>query len=504
MDKPEIMRTELLPETTLCDGKYVIEKIIGSGGFGITYLARHAVLGKKYAIKEFFLQAFNVRNGATNSVGLQGMESDKYDHFRKSFIDEAKTLASLSHDGIVKVIDFFDENGTSYIVMPFVEGITLECMVERDGPMEYEMAVNYIMGICDALSYIHSKNILHRDVTPGNIIVTPEQKTVLVDFGSARKFVDNEMQRHTTLVKHGYAPLEQYAEKSKKGAYTDLYSLGGVFYYILTGVRPIDATERTVTKMKEPIELNPTIPAQINAVIMKAMELKSENRYQSASEFAKDIMDGNFPAKKEDEVVQEVTPSSQNKEDEVVQEVTPSSQNTVESKQGKTKYVLIAFFLILLFALLYKIKHQSMEIPADYSSIVISDGDNISMDSLLLESEKDLLQRLDTCPHDPAALFALAFQTLYGSSDKGIEKMNFWYVLISDNDVDKYLIANRKTEDKYEYRPQSFAFVCAARAYENIENSGYSQKTQDELKDSLLIIIEKLKKEEIESNLVYE
>ena len=80
MDKPEIMRTELLPETTLCDGKYVIEKIIGSGGFGITYLARHAVLGKKYAIKEFFLQAFNVRNGATNSVGLQGMESDKYDH----------------------------------------------------------------------------------------------------------------------------------------------------------------------------------------------------------------------------------------------------------------------------------------------------------------------------------------------------------------------------------------------------------------------------------------
>lgn len=285
----EVIQSELLSGTRLSGGKYVIEKKIGAGGFGITYLARHTILDRKYAIKEFFMSGYNVRNNATKHVSLQGLEVKDFDRVRQTFINEARTLAHLNNEAIVKVIDIFDENGTSYMVMPFVEGATLKSMVEKDGPMEYEMAVNYVVQICEALSYIHSKDILHRDVTPDNVIVTPEQKIVLIDFGSARKFIDNKTQRQTTIVKPGYAPLEQHSARSRKGAFTDIYSVGAVFYYLLTGERPMDATERVLEKMKEPIELNPSIPPQINAIIMKAMEMDGEMRYQSAKELIDDI-----------------------------------------------------------------------------------------------------------------------------------------------------------------------------------------------------------------------
>lgn len=285
----EVIQSELSSGTMLNGGKYVIEKKIGAGGFGITYLAQHTILDRKFAIKEFFMSGYNVRNNATNHISLQGIEVSDFDRVRRAFINEARTLAHLNNESIVKVIDIFDENGTSYMVMPFVEGSTLKSMVEKDGPMGYEMAVNYMVQICEALSYIHSKNILHRDVTPDNVIVTPEQKIVLIDFGSARKFIDNKTQRQTTIVKPGYAPLEQHSAKSRKGAFTDVYSAGAVFYYLLTGERPMDATERVLEKMKEPIELNPNIPPQINTIIMKAMEMDGEMRYQSAKEMIDDI-----------------------------------------------------------------------------------------------------------------------------------------------------------------------------------------------------------------------
>ena len=300
----EIVQAELAPGTTLCGGKYVIDRKIGAGGFGITYIANHTTLGKKYAIKEFFMSGYNVRNNVTNHVSLHGIEVEDFDRIRQNFINEARTLAQLDNVSVVKVIDIFDENGTSYMVMPFVEGITLQQMVEKNGPMEYDMAVNYMVQICEALTYIHSKSILHRDVTPDNVIVTPEQKIVLIDFGSARRFIDNKTQRQTTIVKPGYAPLEQHSATSRKGAYTDLYSVGAVFYYLLTGERPMDATERVLEKMKAPIELNPRIPNQINAIIMKAMEMDSSKRYQSAAELIEDIFSDDNP-ENDDKTVQQ-------------------------------------------------------------------------------------------------------------------------------------------------------------------------------------------------------
>lgn len=472
----EIIHTELIANTSLCGGKYIIEKKIGAGGFGITYLARHATLERKYAIKEFFLSGYNIRNNETNHISLQGIEEKDFNKFRQRFINEARTLATLNNDAVVKVIDIFDENGTSYMVMPFVEGITLQNLVVENGPMEYEMAINYIVRICDALSYIHSKNILHRDVTPDNIIVTPEQKTVLIDFGSARKFVDNKTQRHTTILKQGYAPLEQYSATSRKGAYTDLYSLGGVLYFILTGVRPIDATERTMEKMKEPIELNPKIPDQINAIIMKAMEMDSSNRYQSALELEEDILSGNNPKKD--------TPPS------------PITTNNIfpQQKVAKTNLLKILAFaigvltlVILLFTFRANFKNPTIE---NLDNIIVNkekvESVSISIDSLLNEKRDAIMQRLSADPKDPAALYAIAKKASKYGCTNNRNMVLFWdSILIQEGDVNKYLCGN-------EISGTRFAYVCAARAYDNLDSSKYTLKIKHELKDSLITYMDQL------------
>ena len=494
----EVIRTELLPETQLCGGKYVIEKIIGAGGFGITYLAKHATLEKKYAIKEFFLSGYNVRNSVTNSVSLQGIEEKDFDKFRQRFIDEARTLASLNNDAVVKVVDIFDENGTSYMVMPFVEGITLQSMVDENGPMDYEMAVNYIVRICDALSYIHSKNILHRDVTPDNIIVTPEQKTVLIDFGSARKFVNNKTQRHTTILKQGYAPLEQYSATSRKGAYTDLYSLGGVFYFILTGVRPLDATERTMEKMKEPIELNPKIPEQINAVIMKAMEMDSSDRYQSAAELEEDILSGNTPKKKESSTTPAV-------------EESPIAIPQGNKKEHKKNYRLVVLAVIILaLGIFFLTQRTRTELNSENNSYVTDavqreDGVAISLDSLLFENEEATFQRLKDNPRDPAALYSLAYNVSTCRYNKYIEQ--YWEEeIVPEYNLKSFITTDRnsKSSNINNFTPYSLAFVCAALAYSNINNSSYTKSVKKELEDSITNILDRLKEEGIDSDFNYE
>jgi len=276
---------ELPAGTTLQDGKYNIERVIGTGGFGITYLTKHSVLGHSFAVKEFFIGGSCVRDTKNKTILLQGIDSETYDRYLQKFVEEAQTLARLDHSNIVKVTDIFHENNTAYMVMTFVEGDTLQQCIERKGRLNYEIAVEYIVQLAEAAMYLHSRDILHRDIKPENVIITPENKVVLIDFGSAREFVHDKTQSHTSILTHGYAPLEQYSANSKRGAYSDIYSLGAVFYFMLTGQKPMDATTRTMETMPEPQKFAPEISAAANRAILKAMELKPENRYQSAGEF---------------------------------------------------------------------------------------------------------------------------------------------------------------------------------------------------------------------------
>jgi serine/threonine protein kinase len=277
--------------------KYVIEKVLGAGGFGITYYARHTALNRHYAIKEFFINGFCVRSTQSKDIHLQGLTKEEYNRFREKFVEEARTLAKLDHENIVRVIDMFEENNTSYIVMPFIEGVTLQQLVKQNGKLDYEIAVNYMAQLAEAIGYIHEQNILHRDISPDNVIITPQNKIMLIDFGSAREFIHDKTQSHTAILKKGYAPLEQYSVTSRKGTYSDIYSLGAVFYFILTGQKPMEATERTMeNNMPDPKSFDASIPNDASRTILKAMALKPEYRHQNIKEFMDDLL-GKKPSK---------------------------------------------------------------------------------------------------------------------------------------------------------------------------------------------------------------
>lgn len=280
---------ELISGTTLYNGKYTIEKKIGEGGFGITYKATQSSLGRTVCIKEYFPAGKCVRNTYSKTLLLQGFTTEQFERYRQAFIKEAKTLANLRHPNIVEVIDIFDENNTSYMVMPFIEGQSLHNVVKRRGKLPYPEAVNYIAQISDAAAYIHKRNILHRDIKPDNIIITPDFKAILIDFGSAREFVHDQTQAHTSVVSHGYAPTEQYTANSRKGSYTDIYAIGATFYFTLTGKTPLEAAARLTERMPEPKEFSPKIPHEANRTILKAMQLKAENRHQNVQDFMDDL-----------------------------------------------------------------------------------------------------------------------------------------------------------------------------------------------------------------------
>lgn len=281
---------ELSAGTQLLEGKYTIEGVIGSGGFGITYFARHNVLGNQYAVKEFFIHSFCTRYPQRKTVSFQGVDNATYDKYRQKFIEEAQTLASLTHPNIVRVEEVFQENNTAYIVMPRLQGPTLQEMVDKRGWLQYEEAVNYIAQLSEAVGYIHKKNILHRDIKPDNVVIQPNNIAILIDFGSAKEFIHNQTQAGSIIVTDGYAPPEQYLQRGRKGPFSDIYSLGATFYFALTGEKPMHAAGRTVEEMPIPKKYNLSIPEEANRVIMKAMRIKHDTRYSCIEDFMNDLL----------------------------------------------------------------------------------------------------------------------------------------------------------------------------------------------------------------------
>jgi serine/threonine protein kinase len=220
--------------------EYRVEKVLGVGGFGVTYLALDSNLNLKVALKEYLPDDIATR-GPDNSIGPRSPEAvDTFGWGKRRFLDESRTVASFRHPNIVRVMRFFEANGSAYMVMEFVEGAALTDWMKRHRPLAEAQAAALVGPLLDGLDVVHKAGFLHRDIKPGNIYVREDGSPVLLDFGSARQ----KSSDLTTIVSPGFAPFEQYHEKGNQGPWSDLYALGGVLYWMVTGHRPHEAAAR--------------------------------------------------------------------------------------------------------------------------------------------------------------------------------------------------------------------------------------------------------------------
>ena len=274
-------------------GRYTIEKVLGQGGFGITYLGIDELHEKKVAIKEFFPQGIVTRNIEYEdavTVTFVG-EKDNYNKGKEKFLKEARIMARFSKDeGIVKAQDFFEINNTAYIVMEYLEGITLKQYLRENERIEPEELLELFVPLIESLDEIHSQGLIHRDISPDNIMVLLGGKIKLMDFGAARDYTDFGEKSLSLILKPGYAPPEQYQTHGVQGPWTDIYALCATMYKCFTGENPPDAIERVMDdNLKEISEFGIPVSKQMEETIIKGMSISARNRYQNIEEFCEDL-----------------------------------------------------------------------------------------------------------------------------------------------------------------------------------------------------------------------
>ncbi|WP_218082837.1 serine/threonine protein kinase [Anthocerotibacter panamensis] len=282
--------------TTLAGSKYCLEQVLGQGGFGITYLGWDQTLNRRVAIKEFFPEG-STRDAADACTFPTAVRADCGRAIER-FLQEGQLLARLRHPGVVGVFDAFAANQTAYTVMEFIEGQTLQRLVDQNqGPLAEEVALLYIRQVAEALAEIHQQGLLHRDIKPENVMITPDGRAVLIDFGAARVFEAGKSLQQSVVLTPGYAPLEQYAAKVQLGPYTDLYALAGTLYFALTWQHPVAATDRASgVPLPLPRTFNEQISPTVERSLLWALAQRVEDRPQDARAFIKSLLGTARPA----------------------------------------------------------------------------------------------------------------------------------------------------------------------------------------------------------------
>lgn len=292
--KPPEELYHLYPSMVLAN-RYIIGKVLGFGGFGITYKAWDKKLESVVAIKEYYPSGIVNRTPGEQELIIYAKKREREFYFGKErFLEEAKNMAKFnSEPNIVNVFEYFEANNTAYIVMEYLDGISLKSYLSKNGgKLDVDTAMPIMDEISKALTTIHNKGIIHRDISPDNIFLCKEGAIKLIDFGAAR-FSQNESKMMTIILKPGFAPPEQYEKVNKQGPWTDVYALGATYYYIITGIKPEESTNRKVDDKNEekkdipyPHEIDPKIPEYISNAIMKAMAIDIELRFRTVAQFS--------------------------------------------------------------------------------------------------------------------------------------------------------------------------------------------------------------------------
>lgn len=285
----------LPPDTRLHE--YLIERVLGHGGFGITYLARDTLLDKLVAIKEYLPNELAARAEADTVTIRSDDTREAFDWGRNNFVKEARVLARFSHPNLIRVHRFFELNGTAYFVMEYAEGTTLASVLKSEKTLGEARLLSVLLPIALGLEQVHGKGVLHRDIKPDNILLRADGTPVLIDFGAARQNLGTGTLSVMSVVTAGYAPLEQYGTSGTQGPWTDVYALGAVAYRCVTGKKPADAVNRIGT--------DPVVPAldvcgerysrHVLTSIDWALAVNSEDRPQSIAQW-RDAFEGKTAA----------------------------------------------------------------------------------------------------------------------------------------------------------------------------------------------------------------
>ena len=346
---------QLQLNTKLQDGKYVIKKVLGQGGFGITYLAEQTMLGKQFAIKEFFIRDLCARDDSATVYSVT--QSDMVDRYRLKFIKEAQIIARFNHPGIVKVFDIFEENGTVYYVMEYVKGESLAEIVKREGHLSEQTALQYIYKVSDALDYIHQSNVNHLDIKPNNIMIRKaDNEPILIDFGVSKQYDEKKDQTTTTPpgVSYGYSPLEQYKPGGVSifSPQADIYALGATLFKLLTGTTPPIASDL----LNDGLPPIPNVSPNLRKAIEKAMQPRISERPEKISEFVEILKNTSKNEEQEESIDDEtgILGAKTDSERETDSEGETDGEGEYDS-DDKRDYKPLIFILLFVFVILFTI-----------------------------------------------------------------------------------------------------------------------------------------------------
>ena len=273
---------------TILNGRYIIGKVLGEGGFGITYLGYDLQTDTKAAIKEYFPSGISYRfSGQSRTVSIQDKgSSEQFAKGKERFLGEARTVYRFrDEENIVNVLDFFSENNTVYIVMEYIEGVSLGQYLSQNGRVgDFDELYKILRPVMVSLDHVHKAGLIHRDISPSNLMIDMNGTVKLLDFGTARSMSEDGEKSLSVVLKHGFAPMEQYKTHGKQGAWTDVYALCATMYKLLTGQTPVSAMDRMDSEMPLPSALGVKISPAQEEVLFKGLALPVKERIQTVGE----------------------------------------------------------------------------------------------------------------------------------------------------------------------------------------------------------------------------